>query len=113
MAEDEGRGEGEELFEDLDKFFAPIQDVDWPEPSKPATGTGPEAEPERDVPSAEHHDRPEPAQIVRQDPQVRAEEPESVGASTMPFEPSPSQEQAGPTEDQSEGEFEDEEGGVG
>lgn len=31
MAEGEGRNEGEELFEDLDKFFAPIQDVDWPE----------------------------------------------------------------------------------
>ncbi len=35
MADDERRGEGEELFEDLDKFFAPIQDVDWPEPSQP------------------------------------------------------------------------------
>ncbi|MEX2276006.1 MAG: phosphatidate cytidylyltransferase [Actinomycetota bacterium] len=27
----------DELFEDLDKFFAPIQDVDWPEPEAPAT----------------------------------------------------------------------------
>jgi phosphatidate cytidylyltransferase len=37
----EGRGEGgtengEDLFEDLDKFFAPIQDVDWPETSDPS-----------------------------------------------------------------------------
>ena len=31
MPEDEERGQGEQLFEDLDKFFAPIQDVDWPE----------------------------------------------------------------------------------
>jgi phosphatidate cytidylyltransferase len=32
-----GSGEGEDLFEDLDKFFAPIQDVDWPETSGPET----------------------------------------------------------------------------
>ncbi|MEX2421681.1 MAG: hypothetical protein WD670_07680 [Actinomycetota bacterium] len=117
MAEDEERGEGEELFEDLDKFFAPIQDVDWPEPSQPATGTRPEAEQEREGPAAEHQDGPEPSQIVRQDPPARAEEAEPVRASTMPFEPSTSQEQAGPTEDQNgdelEDELEDEEGGVG
>ena len=34
MANDE-RG-GDELFEDLDKFFAPIKDVDWDEPDEPA-----------------------------------------------------------------------------
>jgi phosphatidate cytidylyltransferase len=33
--DDEGREEHEELFEDLDKFFAPIQDVDWPETAEP------------------------------------------------------------------------------
>jgi len=32
------KGDGEDLFEDLDKFFAPIKDVDWDEP---------ESEPER------------------------------------------------------------------
>jgi phosphatidate cytidylyltransferase len=31
-----GSSEGEDLFEDLDKFFAPIQDVDWPETTEPA-----------------------------------------------------------------------------
>jgi phosphatidate cytidylyltransferase len=35
VPDDREREEGEELFEDLDKFFAPIQDVDWPEPSAP------------------------------------------------------------------------------
>ncbi|MGZ5291599.1 MAG: hypothetical protein ACXWEH_04635, partial [Actinomycetota bacterium] len=36
MAEGEGRGDsGEDLFEDLDKFFAPIQDVEWPETAEP------------------------------------------------------------------------------
>jgi len=34
VANDE-RG-GDELFEDLDKFFAPIRDVDWDEPEAPA-----------------------------------------------------------------------------
>jgi hypothetical protein len=47
----QGSGEGEDLFEDLDKFFAPIQDVDWPESSDPTTPQAaparpPEAEPE-------------------------------------------------------------------
>lgn len=42
MPPDQDQGEGEELFEDLDKFFAPIQDVDWPESSAPRPG-----EPER------------------------------------------------------------------
>jgi phosphatidate cytidylyltransferase len=37
VPEDEEKTEGEDLFEDLDKFFAPIQDVDWPESSEPAT----------------------------------------------------------------------------
>jgi phosphatidate cytidylyltransferase len=40
VAEGEGRKEGgEDLFEDLDKFFAPIQDVDWPETSEPSPRT--------------------------------------------------------------------------
>ena len=46
MPENQGSGtgssEGEDLFEDLDKFFAPIQDVDWPDTSEPA---GPSASP--------------------------------------------------------------------
>ena len=33
MAND--KGDGEDLFEDLDKFFAPIRDVDWDEPEEP------------------------------------------------------------------------------
>ncbi len=34
MAND--KRDGDELFEDLDKFFAPIRDVDWDEPDAPA-----------------------------------------------------------------------------
>lgn len=35
MGEGEDREDREDLFEDLDKFFAPIQDVDWPESAEP------------------------------------------------------------------------------
>src|SRR6266576_5009689 len=37
MAND--KGDGEDLFEDLDKFFAPIRDVDWDEPEEPTGST--------------------------------------------------------------------------
>jgi len=58
VAGDEGRSKDEtsdDLFEDLDKFFAPIQDVEWPE-----------ATPEEEASSAERAERepgrvPEPA----------------------------------------------------
>jgi phosphatidate cytidylyltransferase len=58
VPEDEEKTEGEDLFEDLDKFFAPIQDVDWPESSEPATspatpGRQEEAEPEEPEPTSE------------------------------------------------------------
>ena len=53
MAGDE---RGDELFEDLDKFFAPIRDVDWDEPDEPASQT----------PAEEHVAvRTEPAATVR------------------------------------------------
>ena len=50
---DEGEGNKEDLFEDLDKFFAPIQDVEWPEP------TAPPAEPSS-PPAKQHEERDEP-----------------------------------------------------
>lgn len=49
MTEERGK-EKEDLFEDLDRFFAPIQDVDWPEPAEPPgaeAGQAEEAEPPR------------------------------------------------------------------
>jgi phosphatidate cytidylyltransferase len=42
MADDKRDG-SDDLFEDLDKFFAPIQDVDWPEPEEPEQPTPPAA----------------------------------------------------------------------
>ena len=44
--EEEREGRTEDLFEDLDKFFAPIQDVDWPEEGEGA------AAPEAEVPAS-------------------------------------------------------------
>ena len=35
------QGNKDELFEDLDKFFAPIQDVEWPEPEAPQSPPAP------------------------------------------------------------------------
>lgn len=58
MPNDEERTEGEELFEDLDKFFAPIQDVDWPESTAPAP-RAPQPEPET-KPKPEPEPEPEP-----------------------------------------------------
>jgi phosphatidate cytidylyltransferase len=40
MADDKRDG-SDDLFEDLDKFFAPIQDVDWPEADAPEPATPP------------------------------------------------------------------------
>jgi phosphatidate cytidylyltransferase len=51
--------DGDDLFEDLDKFFAPIKDVDWDEP---------EGEPER-TPPASH------VEVRREEPASEPEEP--------------------------------------
>jgi phosphatidate cytidylyltransferase len=57
VAGDEGRSKdetSEDLFEDLDKFFAPIQDVEWPEtPAEDAGASG-------EHPAAGETERPEP-----------------------------------------------------
>jgi phosphatidate cytidylyltransferase len=45
--------EGDELFEDLDKFFAPIRDVDWDEPEQTASQAPQEAHVEVHAPSEE------------------------------------------------------------
>jgi len=71
VPEDEEKTEGEDLFEDLDKFFAPIQDVDWPESSEPATPQAPPAD-------------------QREEAQPEPEEPAEAGRdSTMAFETAP------------------------
>jgi phosphatidate cytidylyltransferase len=60
--------DGDDLFEDLDKFFAPIKDVDWDEPASAGA---------REVPSEEHV-------------AVRSEAPQSATpAPQQPAEPIP------------------------
>lgn len=62
--EEKGPEQKDDLFEDLDKFFAPIRDVDWPE-----TGEEPTARPAGGEPAREHVDVKAPA---------RTEEPEEA-----------------------------------
>jgi phosphatidate cytidylyltransferase len=57
----------DDLFEDLDKFFAPIQDVDWPEPTAtPAAGSTSPSPPSEFAPEAPE-EREEPASAVAPD----------------------------------------------
>jgi phosphatidate cytidylyltransferase len=56
MTEGEKREGADDLFEDLDKFFAPIKDVDWPEPQEPEPAEP--AEPAEVAPSAEVTEEP-------------------------------------------------------
>jgi phosphatidate cytidylyltransferase len=102
MTEGEKREGADDLFEDLDKFFAPIKDVDWPEPEEPdpasAEGGGqtvvvPPAgaaeEPPADTPPADPpaagNDEIEPAATVWYD----TESIETVAAAGEENEPSP------------------------
>ncbi len=92
MPEDEERdGEGEDLFEDLDKFFAPIQDVDWPESSEgkiPEQAAGAER---RDEPPRGDPDRPESESAETVDEEAVSAEP-GVGEPPVGEDPFATQE---------------------
>ena len=116
MAEGEGRNEGEDLFEDLDKFFAPIQDVDWPETTEP--GRRPEGDQAPTEPTQPEEPEPEPTgSDVPPDeeafePPIHVERPESETDEQPEPRPTPGQEdlfeaeqgaaRAWPEEDQDE-----------
>jgi phosphatidate cytidylyltransferase len=53
----------DDLFEDLDKFFAPIQDVDWPDTTTPETQPAPSAQ----GPEAPGHPQPADDEIQLSD----------------------------------------------
>jgi phosphatidate cytidylyltransferase len=55
--------EGDELFEDLDKFFAPIRDVDWDVADEPASQTAQEEHVAVRSPDAPAPSQPEPPSI--------------------------------------------------
>ncbi|MGE5227341.1 MAG: phosphatidate cytidylyltransferase, partial [Planctomycetaceae bacterium] len=87
--------DGDELFEDLDKFFAPIRDVDWDEPEAPAAQTAQEehvqvrpsepvateAEPALEIPEPE-----EPEPLDELEAAEEPEEPEAAGELVEPAE---------------------------
>jgi phosphatidate cytidylyltransferase len=87
VAEGEGRDEREDLFEDLDKFFAPIQDVDWPETSEgeAAAEATAKTEPEGEVAQGEI------AEVVEEVAEV--EEVEEVEPEAEPPEEAPAREE--------------------
>ncbi|HEX5627137.1 MAG TPA: phosphatidate cytidylyltransferase [Actinomycetota bacterium] len=76
MPEDEERnGEGEDLFEDLDKFFAPIQDVDWPESSEGKGSEQAAGAERRDEPSRGDPGQPEVASDETEDEEAASAGP--------------------------------------
>ena len=104
MTEDEGREDREDLFEDLDKFFAPIQDVDWPEPSEPVAATP-------ETPSSEQTAPVEPLEAGK--PEVEEPEAPSERPATEALFAEPSAtEQSSWTEEEDEEEEEEQGGGV-
>ncbi len=123
MPEDEGRNEGEDLFEDLDKFFAPIQDVDWPESSEgkgseQAAGTGRRDEPSRVEPE-QPEGEPDAASRSTMEFETRSEdgsretEDESASAEPDAVQPSGGDERFAAQESPSEADVEEEQGAVG
>ncbi len=101
MGEGEDREDREDLFEDLDKFFAPIQDVDWPENAEPDAAPPVTPEPPAAVPPAGEPPAPlEPTEAgaspepVTQEPPGPEEpaEPEALFAPPEPASPSWSEE---------------------
>jgi phosphatidate cytidylyltransferase len=90
--------ESDDLFEDLDKFFAPIKDVEWEEPAEP---------PAADAPEEEHV-------TVRSEPEpvVTVPEEDDAGGGQTSFEQDeatgPSDELPGEQPDQQQDEVEDE-----
>ena len=71
MAND--KGDGEDLFEDLDKFFAPIRDVDWDEPEESTERTPQESHVE-----VRSEESPEATQEVRMTDVTSAETDEAT-----------------------------------
>jgi len=77
VPEDEEKTEGEDLFEDLDKFFAPIQDVDWPESSDPTTPQAAPARPPEDEPEEADEAGRGSTMAFETEPEVQPEEPQA------------------------------------
>ncbi|MBI2237647.1 MAG: phosphatidate cytidylyltransferase, partial [Actinobacteria bacterium] len=80
MAEGEGQEKKEDVFEDLDKFFAPIQDVEWPEPvGKEEEPAGAEAGDEAGAPPLEGPAAGEEETAALEEPVIIEEATETPG----------------------------------
>ena len=80
-ADQEGReGGSEDLFEDLDKFFASIGEGDWPDPLAPEPAPQEQAPPPKDEQAPEQPRPPEAAEPN----EPGAAEPEGTGTGTVP-----------------------------
>ena len=108
MTEGEDREDREDLFEDLDKFFAPIQDVDWAESGAPAptppTPEPPAGEPEPPVPpepSEPSAPEAETTEVFGED--VFAAEAPAVSEELFEQEPAPAAWTSASEEDEEEG----------
>lgn len=79
----------DDLFGDLDEFFAPIKDVDWPEGEEPEGEQAAEAAPARDEPEAAPDDRggEGPADQELVGPAARAPEDEGEEPGVVAGEP--------------------------
>jgi phosphatidate cytidylyltransferase len=116
VPEDEDRTEGEDLFEDLDKFFAPIQDVDWPESSEgkgseQASGTEGRDGPSPVEPEQPEERSPETEEAAAAEPDARES---SGGDEVFPAQESTSEAEVEPeVGSEVEPEVEGEQGGVG
>jgi phosphatidate cytidylyltransferase len=77
VPEDEERTEGEDLFEDLDKFFAPIQDVEWPESSEGKGSERAAGTERRDEPSHVEPEQPEDELPETEDEEAASAEPDA------------------------------------
>ncbi|MGZ4131037.1 MAG: phosphatidate cytidylyltransferase [Actinomycetota bacterium] len=98
----------DDLFEDLDKFFAPIQDVDWPDTTTPEDEptssnrhdeapdqtasfdeiTLPESEPVGDEPALPRDDEPDPASLLESSGVARDEDDEDISVDSFTQPPS-------------------------
>jgi len=84
--------DGDDLFEDLDKFFAPIKDVDWDEPTDPGVSAAPSEE-HVSVQSAPAHPdmsaEPPPAasSLVGESPAGDEDEPDAAWYDTSAMAP--------------------------
>ncbi len=85
MAED--KPGDDDLFEDLDKFFAPIKDVDWDEPAEPGSRAHEEEHVAVHAPEATPEPEPEPG--------PDSEPPADAAVASTTPDPSDAEEAAG------------------